>query len=76
LKTPIADITNTDYQNTFKTYYVVEPIRRSSIGLKATTYAPIYNNTFMLVAQMHRELTLLTVISPCLRALQLHVYDT
>jgi len=32
-------------------------------------YTPIYNNTFMLVAQMHVDLKLLTVISPCLRAL-------
>jgi hypothetical protein len=71
---PIADIRNTDYQKTFKTYYVVGPIRRSSIGLEATTYTPIYNNTFMLVAQMHKDLTLPTVISPCLRALQLHVW--
>jgi hypothetical protein len=30
----------------------------------------------MLVAQMHRDLTLLTVILLCLRALQLHVYGT
>jgi hypothetical protein len=44
--------------------------------LKASTYRPIYNNTFMLVAQMHRDLTLPTVISPWFRALQLHVYDT
>jgi len=44
--------------------------------LEATTYTPTYNNTFMLVAQMHRDLTLLTVISPCLKALQLHVYGT
>jgi len=41
--------------------------------LEATTYKPTYNNTFMLVAQMHIGLTLLTVITLCLRALQLHV---
>jgi hypothetical protein len=76
LKTPITDIVNIDYQKTFKTYYVVGPIRRSSNGFEATTYIPIYNNTFMLVAQMHKDLILLTVISPCLRALQLHVYGT
>jgi hypothetical protein len=73
LKTPIADIANTDYQKIFKTYYVVGPIRESSIGLEATTYKPTYNNTFMLVAQMHIGLTLLTVITLCLKALQLHV---
>jgi len=39
-------------------------------------YTPIYNNTFMLVAQMQRDLTLPTVITLCLRALRLHVYDT
>jgi hypothetical protein len=50
LKTPIVDIANTDYQKTFKTYYVVEPIRRSSNGLEATTHTPTYNNIFMLVA--------------------------
>jgi len=72
-ETPIADIANTNYQKTFKTYYVVGLIRRSSIGLEATTYKLTYNNTFMLVAQMHIGLTLLTVITLCLRALQLHV---
>jgi len=74
LKNPIADIGNTNYQKPFKTYYVVGPIHRR--GLEAITYTPIYNNTFMLVPQMHRDLTLLTMISPCLRALQLHVYVT
>jgi len=57
----------------FKTYYVVGLMRRSSIGMEATAYKPTYNNTFMLVAQMHIGLTLLTVITLCLRALQLHV---
>jgi hypothetical protein len=68
----MADIANTDYRKTFKTYYVVGAIRRSSIGMEATTYKPTYNNTFMLVAQVHIGLTLLTVITLCLRALQLH----
>jgi len=40
--------------------------------LEATTYKPTYNNTFMLVAQMHIGLMLLTVITLCLRALQLY----
>jgi hypothetical protein len=34
-------------------------------------YKPTYNNTFMLATQMHIGLTLLTVITLWLRALQL-----
>jgi hypothetical protein len=44
--------------------------------LEAFTYRLIYNNTFMLVAQMHRDPTVPIVITMCLRALRLHDYGT